>query len=312
MILLLSPLLILAGILEQPALQGTFIQYSRGYLGHMDASKWEGELENARRAGLNIIAVQRLADNRGSYVPDSAGGLPANLAFDPTEILMNFADKNRMQVFLGLAEDDRWWNSSLDDNCLAELAAKNIETAGRAHGLYGGHASFAGWYIPQEPWDAYPQDRVETLAKFFRQIGDGCRKLADKPVCIAPFFTAKVTPEVFGRFYAALLASSGVDVVMLQDGVGARGLDQKVESVVPYFEAMRHACKISGISLWADVEIFTRDFRPCGCERLIEQMRVHAPYVEKMVAFEFFHYMSPTRGESSRALYEGYLRYLSK
>ncbi|MGQ9879793.1 MAG: hypothetical protein ACUVSV_02880 [Armatimonadota bacterium] len=30
--------------------------------------------------------------------------------------------------------------------------------------------------------------------------------------------------------------------------------------------------------------------------------------MERVVTFDFYHYMSPYRGEAQRALYEGYLR----
>jgi hypothetical protein len=39
---------------------------------------------------------------------------------------------------------------------------------------------------------------------------------------------------------------------------------------------------------------------------------VVSPYVEQVVIFDFYHYMSPYRGEAHRALYEGYLKAIGK
>ena len=40
----------------------------------------------------------------------------------------------------------------------------------------------------------------------------------------------------------------------------------------------------------------------------MRQLAAVSPYVDKVVTFDFFHYMSPLRGEPQRRLYEGYLK----
>ena len=42
----------------------------------------------------------------------------------------------------------------------------------------------------------------------------------------------------------------------------------------------------------------------------MRQLKAVAPYVDKIVTFDFFHYMNPHRGDSQRQLYEGYHQYL--
>ena len=44
---------------------------------------------------------------------------------------------------------------------------------------------------------------------------------------------------------------------------------------------------------------------------MIRQLEAVAPHVERIVTFDFFHYISPFRGAAQRELYEGYRRYLS-
>jgi hypothetical protein len=66
------------------------------------------------------------------------------------------------------------------------------------------------------------------------------------------------------------------------------------------------------VALWSDLESFRQDpddpkrFLPAGIDRIRRQLDAEAPYVAKFVTFDFFHYMSPYRGEAQRQLYEDY------
>jgi hypothetical protein len=118
--------------------------------------------------------------------------------------------------------------------------------------------------------------------------------------------------------YDELLDGAGIDIMMVQDGVGARGWDANLEEkVVPFFRMFAEVCKRHGVSLWCDLESFRRKdpeketgFLPTDPDRLARQLKAVAPFVETIVTFDFFHYMSPHRGDAQRALYDGYRDYL--
>lgn len=292
-----------AGAPAAPKLDGAFIQYSPA-TARLTAEDWRAEMDAFHEAGLRILVLQWLKAGERRYIPDEPGGV------DATEIILAYADAHDIQVFVGLAHDDGWWAGWSDPAYLDRTAAENIRAAEQAWGRYRGHASFAGWYIPQELWDEHTDQQLDLLRGFLRKVSARCNELAPgKPVSIAPFFAGTVPPERLRAAYTRLLDDAGIDILMLQDGVGARAWDDRVEeAVTPYFRAMKAACDATQVRLWADLECFTkvgeRGFAPAHVDRLRRQLAAEAPFVERIVAFDFFHYLSPRRGERQKLLYD--------
>lgn len=289
-------------------LDGGFIQYQE-WMMRLNADAWHRELDAMRRAKMRIVVLQYLASGEQRFIPARAG------ATDPTAVILDYADRHDMEVYVGLSSDEGWWKQATDAAYLDGAARACLRLADEAWRRYGKHRSFAGWYLPQELWDASLDDgQIARLRGFFRRVSDGCKRLSGpRPVAIAPFFSGISKPEVVERVYGALLEGSGIDIVMPQDGVGARGWDDQVESrVVPYFRAFRGACLRAGAAMWSDLESFRRadtgrGFQPTTAERVSRQITAEAPFVERFVTFDFFHYMSPHRGEAQKRLYDDYV-----
>jgi hypothetical protein len=290
-------------------IEGTFIQY-QDWMMSMDARAWRRELDAMRRAGIDLVIIQWLRMNDSRFIPSDRA------AVDPTRIILEYADTHGMKVFIGLAYADFWWKRLRDQRYLDLAAAASAQIADEAWARYGGHRSFAGWYLPQELRDAnYTPQMIGSLCAFFKGLGDHCRALSgEKPVSISPAMSGLVAPDLFERTYTSLLRGSGIDVVIFQDGVGARGWDKDLERrVVPYFGAMRAACRTAGVALWSDIEIFRHTEKPsvsapASIERIKRQIDAESPFVSAFVMFDFFHYMSPCRGDAQKKLYEDYLR----
>jgi hypothetical protein len=132
-------------------------------------------------------------------------------------------------------------------------------------------------------------------------------------VAVSPFFNPLIKPGepgfgdldpgCFATVYCQFLEHAGIDIVMLQDGVGTRGLktgDLPVR-VIPYFQAFQQLCRSKHVALWGNVENFEivpgqpnmNDFWPTDIGRLESQIRATAPFVKELVTFDFFHYMNP-------------------
>lgn len=291
-------------------LDGTFIQY-QSWMKTLDASAWQKELETMQRARLRLLFVQWLQYNQTRFFPNSSE------TNDATEVILSFADQQGMQVFLGLTMDDGWWSKSNDASYLQATAETSGKVADEIWQRYGKHPSFAGWYLPQETWDgSYTDAQTTTLRSFFRRVSDHCKQLSGgKPVAFAPFFSGSVTPDTMEIFYKKFLNGAGLDILMLQDGVGAHGWDSEVaDRVAPYFRAVRNACLTTGVAFWSDLESFhlanadPLRFTPAGIGRLCEQLAVEAPFVQHAITFDFFHYLSPYRGLAQKQLDEDYLK----
>lgn len=287
---------------------GTFIQYQE-WMMNMDAAAWRCELDAMRRAGIDLVIIQWLEHENKRFIPaDSA-------ASDPTRIILEYADEHGMRVFLGLATIDRWHERITYPDYLERAAKLSMRLAGQAWTRYGRHPSFAGWYIPQElRYYEFQPEYIAQLRGFLRRQSDRCRAVSGgKPVAIAPSLAQSTSPEAFRTLFAEILAGSGIDILILQDGVGANRWEKHMDTkVVPYFHALREVCDEEEIELWADIEIFRhrtsgRGREPASVERILKQIDAESPFVTSFVMFDFFHYMSPCRGEEQKRLFEDYL-----
>jgi hypothetical protein len=161
----------------------------------------------------------------------------------------------------------------------------------------------------------YDDEEIATLRSVLRRVARGCRKLTGRhlPVAVSIFFSGKLPPEAVSGIYSGLLTGPEIDVVIVQDGVGTNQWEGKVkEKAGPYLVQLARAIRQAGAHPWVGIEIFAtssaagpgRDAPrlPAPGSRVAEQLEVAAPLFERSVMFDFFHYMSPLRGEPQAAL----------
>jgi hypothetical protein len=178
------------------------------------------------------------------------------------------------------------WNGdarSTGAGFLEKAAQDNLAQAERVWRRYfrsGPRPCFAGWYIRLEAWTAaYSEDEITRLRTFYRRVSDRCKELSGSlPVAISPFINAERPPaEKVGQIYGRLLENAGIDIVMLQDSVGAQGWDANIMGLVePCFRAFKKACDQAHVRLWANVESFQireGEFGSCSFDRLERQFR---------------------------------------
>jgi len=161
---------------------------------------------------------------------------------------------------------------------------------------YGHREAFKGWYLTFEI-GKMERRRVECLY----QLGRHCKDLSpDLPNLISPYlYGSKLVddPITLDQHYAdwdgILSALSGVvDIVAFQDG-------QVDYDVLPEFlQANSELIRKHGMQPWSNVETFDRDmpfdFPPIDWRKLWWKMRAaEAVEVEKIITFEFSHFMSP-------------------
>lgn len=326
--------------------QGWMIKNGRNPTG-LDERAWENEIEAMRTAKMDTIIIQRLEADGESFIPAADD----RSAVDPTEVILKYADRHGMKVYLGLWAGpwDQGQVEKADPVLLANTRDNSFRVADAAWKRYGGHRSFAGWYIQQEIWNiAWEPAQNERMRTFFREVSDYCKGLGrnNKPVAISPYFNPEVgaseEDEVAGIYTLFLKGSdsvkgAGVDILMLQDGVGARCWKTKDEiegNVRPFFRAFYRATQAAGVELWGNIETFRtvaggcidnysgrNEFtaRPTDVGRLKSQLEVASvnfedgqPTFKKLVTFDFFHYMSPLHGcntsEERRRLHSDYLK----
>lgn len=260
---------------------------------------WRQILDRMKELQMDTVIVQMLAAENADGTTNSFIG-PSG-SEDATEAILNYADTNGFKVFLGLYMHQ--YRGLMDTNFLSKALADNVGVAQQAWQRYmqpSRHSSFAGWYVPLEPWTAaWPTAQINALRSFYRGVHDACGLLSgDAPMAIAPSISADRPPPCeVQQVYLQLLAGSGVDIVLLQDSVGSQQWASDIVSRdAPYFAAFQAACQARGVQLWADTECFQitpTNWLACDAARLKQQLAATAPYVEQFVTFDFLNYMNP-------------------
>jgi formylglycine-generating enzyme required for sulfatase activity len=280
-------------------LSGSFMQYQDEMQGWAPET-WVGVLDRMKEIKMNTVIVQMLVRENSDGTTHSFIG-PIGQP-DATETILNYADTNGFKVFLGLYLPG-WNHDMTGSNFLFEIQGRMAAVAQQAWERYlvgNRHNSFAGWYLPYEPWTGnYQPAELERLRSFFQGVHASCQAVSGTmPMAISPFISSSRPPPCqVEQIYSQLLNQSGIDILLLQDSVGAQQWESNiVQRVAPYFQAFQSACQATGVQLWANLESFkitAGTFGPCDAARLRKQFEAAAPFVEDFVTFDFLHYMNP-------------------
>jgi len=294
---------------QGPRIEGTVIQYQT-WMMKLSKEQWLKELEAMRALGLKVIVLQWLKYDQEHFFPAKV---------DSTRVILEYADLHDIEVYLGLNFDRVWWEKWDDSEFLKKTALSASVFSTKIWTRYKKYRSFAGWYIPYELGDYdLEEDKINRLNNFYRAVTRKCKKLSKKrklPVALSVFFSGKKPPKYVYKIYGELLKGTQIDILMVQDGVGVRNWFGEVEEkVLPYLEAFRGAARKNGAETWAVLENFTlsqgsngeQKRIPTDISDLSDQIELQAPKADKLLMFDFFHYMSPQRGKLQGDLYKDY------
>ncbi len=269
--------------------------------------QWEADLDHMRATGIDTLIFIRGGLGRKTIFPSEVIGTPR--ATDFAGFIMGEAEKRNMNVFMGLYISNIDWN-----NGDAETEIRiNEKFAREIYARYGHMKSFAGWYIPHET--SRNELNIEEVMYGLSSI---CKEIApDKPVLISPYFQSTViskedflTPEQHFEEWDKILhrAGANIDICAWQDGTAP------MEQMEAYYGAVKKCCDKYDIKLWVNTETFERDVRclypPIPFPELEEKLYHHSKYAEKIITFEFSHFLSPQSiYPSARNLYNKYVDY---
>lgn len=211
---------------EAAAFEGTFLQLLEHHRDWSEA-RWGRLLDEMAPLGVREVVVQWTVHDGASFVPSGDdSGAPNTL-----ERLLAAADRREVRVTLGLVSDVGFWEwidrdreARLVEVSLRRLEERHGEAAVELARTAGGHPSFAGWYLPEEIDDRswLPDDRREVLARHLGRMRDRLRALTPgMPVAVSGFSNGFADPETLAELWVEIAEGSGIDRVLLQDGVGA-------------------------------------------------------------------------------------------
>ena len=160
---------------------------------------------------------------------------------------------------------------------------------------YGHHASFKGWYLCHET-----SKNDAHIIELFNGIGRFCKSAKDLPVLISPFpqgakqggggiMGLEDTFDHWNRIFAA--TQGAFDICAFQDG------QVHYQELPKFLDGIVNLGKTHDVKIWSNLESFDRDMPnkvpPADGRYLRFKLESAAAVVDKVITFEFPHFMSP-------------------
>lgn len=290
-----------------PHFDGSFVQIRVDQLA-FDAARWQDELAVLQGVGVRLIVLQFTGDEHGPY--DGRAG------HAPVAALLGAASRLGMAVVLGLDRDPAWPSDAAVTAAAPPLG--DLDGARALGALCARSPACIGWYIPQEiedkTWSA--PARRDALRGYLARTAQTLHALAPgRLVMVAPFFSGSLDPDAYAAWLTTVVAATGIDVVILQDGVGTGRATAELAG--RYLACLGPALAPTGVRLWSVAELFhqthgpPRDDQPFAAvpidpATLRHSLAIEALLVNRIVAFSVLDYMDPRRVGASRQLYQDY------
>jgi sugar phosphate isomerase/epimerase len=274
------------------------------------AAEWRREFDLYSKIGIDTVIIIRAGYQNKCIFPSKTLTDRLPVYEDLGELFFSLADEYGIKVFFGTYDSGHhwmrgaWWKEVEINKAFVEEAAER----------YGHHQSFAGWYLCHET-----SRNAVNIVELFNEIGRHCKQVKDVPVLISPF------PQGAKQF-------SGADIMSLEDSFdhwkrifsetqGAFDICAFQDGQIHYQELPRFHEGISelgnrhGVRIWSNVETFDRDmpikFPPADWRYLRIKLEAAAKSAEKIITFEFPHFMSPNSCyPAAHNLYARYRDYL--
>ena len=250
--------------------------------------QWCHDLDNMKKIGIDTLIFIRGGFYGRTLYPSKYFGTERTEDFPG--FIMTEAAKRKMDVYMGLYISSIDWSGG---NAAGEIEL-NRRFIDEVYSRYHGISSFKGWYVPQEA----SKDEL-NITEVMKGLSYLCKaKDQNMPVLISPYFNTCVTG---GNFTIAQHAeewhsifercAEQIDICAFQDG------SAPMESMAEYLAVTKQLCDKFGIRHWVNTETFERDVRkmyyPIPFNILKQKLDMHKAYAEKIITFEFSHFLSP-------------------
>ncbi|MFZ5517645.1 MAG: DUF4434 domain-containing protein [Candidatus Zhuqueibacterota bacterium] len=284
-------------MLEQqprPKITGTFLDEITHDIpsNNWGREEWLREFDVMKSIGMDTVIIIR-AGYRNSVIFSSKviDGFLVNEE-DLARLFFEAADQRKMKLFFGIYDSGRYWM----ENDWKKEADINLKFIDEVWDRYGRHESFYGWYLTHEVSqgeNSYIQ-LVTTIADYCKRITPG------KSTLISPYYHGakhnaasaisvaqheKIWREIFREI------NGYIDICAFQDG------HVHFHELETWMQVTRHLADEFGMTMWSNCESFDRDmpirFLPIDWRKMKAKLVATCPYVEKIITFEFPHFMSP-------------------
>lgn len=306
-------------VTSKPSLRGTFLQITE-VNGRWNEQNWSRLFGYFKELHLSQLIIQwTVYDDLAFFQGENS----RQVVTPPLSTILKLADTAGMQVLVGLFFDSSFWgkirqNPEQVEIFLKRLRQRDETLVGQLAPQLKDHPSFRGWYIPEEVDDINWQEARarQVLLAYLRDLSANLHKaMPGSQVAISGFANGRTDPKSLGLLWQNILAETGIDEVLFQDGVGAGKL--RLEEVPLYLEALRPMVQSQGRKLQVVVELFHQvsehPFRaqPASWDRIARQLEIANHYsTGGILAFSVPEYLTPMGGSEADKLFKAYLKYV--
>lgn len=268
--------------------------------------EWRADFDAMQAIGIDTVIIVKGGLRHETIFPSKVIG--TNPPSDLAKFFLEETSHRKMKLFFGNYDSLVWaakggWKEEIQTN---KKFMKEIWDR------YGDYPSFAGWYLTHET-----SHRRLHFREIYLELSEYAKKLTPKkPVLISPFYPSRkiygdegLSPEEFADNWRQMLRGiHTIDYAAFQDGTAT------LAELPSYLHQAKLVMDELGITLWNNVETFTRDmpikFPPIDFRELREKLIISAKYAKKNITFEFSHFMSPNSCYlAARNLYQRYREY---
>lgn len=271
---------------------------------------WRREFELYNQIGIDTVIIIRAGyKNKCIFQAKSIPGL-LPVYEDLGEMFFNLADEYHLNLYFGLYDSGYFWHR----RAWWDEVAVNKEFIHEVVERFGHHQSFKGWYMCHETGknDAH-------IIEIFNHLGAECRSRKPLPILISPYpqgakqmgENALTVAESFDHWDRIFAETKGAfDICAFQDG------QVHYQELPEFLRGISALGKKYGVKIWSNLESFDRDmpikFPPADWRYLRFKLESHAEVAEKIITFEFPHFLSPNSiYPSAHNLFERYAEHFN-
>ncbi len=275
--------------------------------------EWAADFDAMRAAGIDTVILIRSGYRDRMTFPSEvlARAQPMRPVYlDLVDLFLTQAERTGMTFYFGIYDSGRFWHQGQPEKEV-EL---NLRFTEEVAAKYAHRPAFGGWYMTHE---IHAHD--EGVTRLIERLARHVKGLKDAPVLMSPYVAGRKLvgdrsigqaehEKQWDQIFAIL--SGFVDIVAFQDG------QVEFYELPDYLEINNRLARKHGLVPWSNVESFERgmpiDFLPIDWRNLRYKIEAaEASGVEKLITFEFSHFMSPnSMWPSARSLYRRYMEYI--
>ena len=275
--------------------------------------EWARDFDAMQAVGIDTVILIRAGfRDRMTFESETLKQFgPMRPAYlDLVDIFLREAERCGMNFYFGIYDSGIYWSRG-DYQQEIEINKRFTEEVIRK---YGERKAFKGWYLSHEL-----HGYNEAFMKVYLGLTRHLRGLKEMPLLMSPYvqgrkqFDDPITPEEHEQQWDTIFTqlSGEVDIVAFQDG------QVDFLELAEFMAINKALADKHKLQSWSNVETFERgmpiNFLPINWQNLRYKIEAAEKVgVEKLVTFEFSHFLSPnSMYPSAHNLYRRYQEWLA-